>query len=269
MTIQTKRIIVTGNGKDGCGKSTTAMQLISGFLHHGFSVGCIDLDPKKMTLSNYLDNRRQFISQKGKSLTMPEIKIFNQRPKVHSVDIDAEDEVIFSQIIIELSKNNDVIIIDTSGVDCHLSRLGHSFADILITPIYDILGGLESLVQVDTNSLKIKKLGCYAEMVWQQKKRRAGRDGTSIDWVVLRNRLNLNNPNDKQELEYTSSNIANRIGFRMVIGFTERVIYKQLFPKGLAVMDLFNVVELKKLKMSHITARQEVRNLIRAIGFNI
>ena len=52
----------------------------------------------------------------------------------------------------------------------------------------------------------------------------------------------------------------------MVPGFGERVIYRELFPRGLTLLDLREDAADIPLNMSHVAARQEVRALISAIG---
>jgi len=59
-----------------------------------------------------------------------------------------------------------------------------------------------------------------------------------------------------------------RIGFRLVSGFGERVIYRELFLKGLTMMDIRDVMGGDDLTMSHVAARQEVRHLMDAIGLS-
>lgn len=52
-----------------------------------------------------------------------------------------------------------------------------------------------------------------------------------------------------------------------VARFGERVIYRELFFRGLTVLDLKGeATGSGTLLMSHVAARQEVRNLVEAIG---
>jgi chromosome partitioning protein len=50
----------------------------------------------------------------------------------------------------------------------------------------------------------------------------------------------------------------------LVPGFGERVIFRELFLRGLTLFDLEDVG--MTLTMSHIAARQEVRALMAAVG---
>ena len=66
-------------------------------------------------------------------------------------------------------------------------------------------------------------------------------------------------------MERLLADLSERIGFRQVSGFGERVIYRELFLSGLTMMDSLEVLDKTKLSLSHISARQEVRSLIDAI----
>ena len=55
--------------------------------------------------------------------------------------------------------------------------------------------------------------------------------------------------------------LSKRIGFRVAPGFSERVIFRELFPRGLTLLDLKDL-GTEQLSMSNIAARQELRDLI-------
>ena len=155
-------------------------------------------------------------------------------------------------------------MIDTPGSDNELSRLGHSFADTLITPLNDSLVDFDVLAHVDPRTMTIKAPSHYAEMVWGAKKDRAARDGGSIDWIVMRNRLSHLDARNKRDMEQLMREFASRLGCRMAEGFGERVIFRELFLKGLTLFDLPDVMP-GAMSMSHVAARQEVRGLIEAL----
>ncbi len=56
--------------------------------------------------------------------------------------------------------------------------------------------------------------------------------------------------------------LAKRVGFRIAPGLSERVIYRELFPKGLTLLD---IAEIGEVSMSHVAARAEVRELLQAL----
>jgi chromosome partitioning protein len=53
--------------------------------------------------------------------------------------------------------------------------------------------------------------------------------------------------------------LSRRVGFRVIPGLGERVIYRELFPKGLTLLDL---QQLGEVGIAHIAARQELREMI-------
>jgi chromosome partitioning protein len=57
--------------------------------------------------------------------------------------------------------------------------------------------------------------------------------------------------------------LARRVGFRVIPGLGERVIYRELFPKGLTLLDL---AQLGEVNIAHIAARQELREMIAAFS---
>lgn len=266
MTLKRAHVIVTGNEKGGSGKSTTAMHLAIGLLRDGHRVGCIDLDARQGTLSTYLGNRRRFLDERGDLLPIPEIDVIEHSAELNRDAAEKEDESRLSDAITRLSQTVDVIVVDTPGADSPLTRLGHSFADTLVTPLNDSFIDLDVLAHVNSSTLQIEKPSHYAEMVWQQKMRRARRDGGTVDWIVMRNRLSHLDARNKREIERLLSDLSERIGFRQVAGFGERVIYRELFLAGLTMMDIIDVLGSESLTMSHVSARQEVRGLIEAIN---
>ena len=62
------------------------------------------------------------------------------------------------------------------------------------------------------------------------------------------------------------NDLSQRIGVRIVAGFGERVIFRELFLAGLTIMDLKDVVGPRALGPSHLAARQEINDLMDAIG---
>ena len=257
------QIIVLGNEKGGSGKSTTAMHLIVALLQSGSSVGSIDLDARQGTLTRYVENRRATAGELPLALWR---HIPIEASRVDSAAAAAaEDHARLSEALAELA-DNDVIVIDTPGSDTGLSRIGHARADILITPLNDSFLDLDLLARLDREGKQIKGPSIYAEAVWEQRKRRAMTDGGSIDWVVMRNRLSSLDARNKRDIGRLLQQLAKRIGFRLAPGFSERVIFRELFPRGLTLLDLNTGKGGPAMNMSHVAARQEVRALLQAIG---
>jgi chromosome partitioning protein len=259
-------IVVVGNAKGGSGKSTTSMHLIVSLLQNGYSVGSIDLDDPQATLTRYLENRRSFMESTDVTLPMPEHHLMGRSFYDNPAMARSDEETRLDACVSSLSASHDFVIIDTPGSDSHISRIGHSYADTLITPLNDSFVDLDLLAKVDPETYKILRPSSYAEMVWEQRKARAIRDGGKIDWIVMRNRLASIGSRNTQAMEEVLGALAKRIGFRLAPGFGERVIFRELFLKGLTLLDLRSADAKMRLNMSHVAARQEVRALLTAIG---
>ena len=256
-------VIVVGNEKGGTGKSTISMHLIVSLLAQGLSVGSIDIDARQATLTRYIQNRKTRKDFAELGLQVPD------HVAVPPTGDQAADEGRLLDTMNTLGATHDVVVIDTPGSDHFLSRLGHSFADTLITPLNDSLVDLDVLARVDPQTMKIARPSHYAEMVWETKKTRAMRgEKAVVDWIVLRNRLAHLDARNKQQMERLLADVAKRIGFRVVPGLGERVIYRSLFLEGLTLLDLRHKVLGFELNMSHVAARQELRALVDAIGVN-
>jgi len=81
---------------------------------------------------------------------------------------------------------------------------------------------------------------------------------------VVRNRLGAQRMVNKEKMERVLNALATRIGFRTAPGFSERVIFRELFPRGLTLLDLRDI-GVKQLNISNVAARQELRELVKAL----
>ena len=253
-------IIVVGNEKGGTGKSTLSMHLIVSLLYRGLSVGSLDLDARQGTLTRYLENRHQRNQRDGLDLCCPDHLALPP-----SAD-QAADEARLLEALETLSQRHDVLVLDTPGSDHYLSRLGHSFANTLVTPLNDSLIDLDVLAHVDPVTHKIKEPSQYAELVWDTKKRRAMRgERAVVDWIVVRNRLSSLDARNKRDMEKLLDDLAKRIGFRSLPGLGERVMYRSMFLEGITLLDLRLPQLAIDLSLSEVTARQELRTLIEGI----
>lgn len=253
-------IIVVGNEKGGTGKSTLSMHIIISLLYRNLKVGSIDLDARQGTLTRYLANRTLRNEKDQLDLISPSHVAIPP-----TGDQDADESKLLSAIE-EMSRNHDVVVLDTPGSDHYLSRLGHSFANTLVTPLNDSLIDLDVLAHVDPSSLKIKTPSLYAELVWDTKKRRALRgEKAVVDWIVVRNRLSSLDAHNKRDMARLLEDLAKRIGFRLVPGLGERVIYRSMFLEGITLLDLRHPKLSANLSMSEVTARQELRTLVDGI----
>jgi chromosome partitioning protein len=260
---QKPHIIVLGNEKGGTGKSTMSMHVIVSLLRMGFSVGTIDVDARQGTLSRYVENRKGTSDKMVKPLPLPtHIPILSSQNSSKEEAIQ-EDQKNLENALAQLA-SNQFILIDTPGSDSSLSRAAHACADTLLTPLNDSFVDLDMLVRLKSETLDILRPSTYAEMVWEQKKQRAIKDKGSIDWIVLRNRLSSINAKNKTQMEEVMQLLSKRIGFRYVPGFGERVIFRELFLMGITVLDLEDCK--MTMSLSHVAAKQELRNLIQQLN---
>lgn len=253
-------IIVLGNEKGGTGKSTIAMHLIVSLLKRDRRVASIDTDARQGTLTRYISNRTQTL--KNWDIPMPTHSAIFRSDKSDIVAANAEDEEHFLQLL-DQHKDYDYIVIDTPGNDTFLSRLAHSFADTIITPLNDSFIDLDMLVRLEAGDLNSLKPSTYSEMVWEQKKEKARRSGGNIDWIVLRNRLSPLFSKNKEEVLKILNNLSKRIGFRLLSGFCERVIFRELFLNGTTLLDLHETETA--MTLSHVAAKKELRDLMDAL----
>lgn len=253
-------IVVLGNEKGGTGKSTIAMHLIVSLLKKGAKVASIDTDARQGTLTRYITNRMKMREQYD--IVMPEHCAVFKSDNKNVEEAKKEDENNLSDKV-ESFKSFDYIVIDTPGNDTFLSRMAHSLADTIITPLNDSFIDLDMLVKVENGPLESLKPSTYAEMVWDQKKEKARRSGGSVDWIVLRNRLSPLFSKNKEEMRKILESLSKRIGFRLLSGFCERVIFRELFINGTTLLDLQDTDF--SMTLSHVAARQEMNELIAAL----
>lgn len=263
--IQNASIIVLGNEKGGSGKSTAAMHIIVGLLREGYKVGAIDLDARQATLAGYLAARKHFAESKNIPLPLPAFAGVLRSEADNRADAEADETARFHQALAEVSEGADIVVIDCPGADTFLSRLGHSLADTLITPINDSFVDFAMLAKVDPDKHDIIKPSIYSEMVWGARQKRFARDRGKLDWIVMRNRLGASEARNKRDVGTTLDMLAKRIGFRTVKGFGERVIFRELYLQGLTLMDIKQAGIDIAMGMSHVAARAEVRALLSAI----
>lgn len=268
VSVTPAHIVVVGNQKGGSGKSTTAMHIAAALMAGGSRVATMDLDARQGTLSRYIENRKAYMASKGVNLPMPTHRSI-EPSTVASVDVArAHDQHAVERAVQDLSGRHDYIIVDTPGTDNFLSRIGHSYADTLVTPLNDSFVDLDVLAKIDSDTFAMTRPSQYAEMVFQVKMQKARRDRSNrtFDWVVLRNRTGQLDSRNQRAMEEALDKLSSRVGFRVISGFSERVIFRELFLDGITLLDLRQPGSEVKMNMSHLAARQEVRDLMLAIG---
>ena len=259
------RIVTLGNQKGGSGKTTTGMHLMVGLMNCGYKVGCLDLDGDQATLSHFMENRKRQSRALAIPLDMPAYRRIDNSLEASVASSEEDETQRLDQALTDL-QGCDYVVIDTPGHDSFLSRMGHILAEHLITPMNDSFLDLDVLVRLDTEGRKIIGPSSYSVAVLDRWGLRMLVTGKPLDWLVIRNRLaHLDNRNNRQ-IEKVLHQLAPRLGFRMAHGFGERVIYRELFPKGLTLLDPVDEKIAKGASSSRAAARDEVWALMNAIG---
>ncbi|MGA9250956.1 MAG: division plane positioning ATPase MipZ [Roseobacter sp.] len=258
-------IIVVGNEKGGAGKSTVSMHVATALARMGHKISALDLDLRQRTFGRYTENRANFLKKAELSLPspnahpLPEIALETLKPGENIYDHR------LSAAVAELEPDNDFILIDCPGSHTRLSQVAHSLADTLITPLNDSFVDFDLLARTDATGEEILGPSVYSEMVWNARQLRAQAGLTPIDWVVVRNRTGAQRMVNKEKMERAINNLSKRIGFRVAPGFSERVVFRELFPRGLTLLDLKDI-GVKQLNISNVAARQELRDLMKALA---
>jgi chromosome partitioning protein len=262
----TAHIIVFGNEKGGSGKSTTAMHVAIGLLRLGYRVGTIDLDARQGTMTHYLANRFETIAAQRLDLPCPLHFPIEPSEGETIAEKNERDQDFLMMAIQELQFAADFIVIDTPGSETHLGELAHSWAGTLITPMNDSFVDMDVIARISGATGEIMGPSIYTRMVEKARQIKRDRDGEDIDWIVMRTRLSHIDARNKREVGTMLEKLGEKFGFRIAPGFGERVIFRELFLKGLTLLDLKEDSKDSPLTLSAISARQEVRHLLLAIG---
>jgi chromosome partitioning protein len=236
-------IIVVGNEKGGAGKSTVSMHVATALSRMGHKVSALDLDLRQRTFGRYVENRAEFLQASGLNLPSPQV---HELPEIDPKALKPGENIY-----------------DHSHT--RLSQVAHSLADTLVTPLNDSFVDFDLLARIDASGDKIKGPSVYSEMVWNARQLRAQAGLKPIDWIVVRNRMGAQRMTNKEKMERAIEMLAKRIGFRVGTGFNERVIFRELFPRGLTLLDLKDI-GVKQLNISNVAARQELRDLMKSLN---
>jgi chromosome partitioning protein len=259
-------VVVLGNEKGGTGKSTLAMHIAVALMNLGQRVATIDLDLRQRSLTHYIENRRAWAKHSGSALTLP---VHYAVPRGSTQKLDDNESIEFTGFVDALTaveQTHDFIVVDTAGSDSHLTRLAHSMADTLITPLNDSFVDFAVLGTVDPATYIVTGESHYAKMVREARQQRRLVDGVRMDWVVLRNRLSMLDSRNKRRIVQGLSDLAARLGFRSNDALAERVVYREFYPRGLTALDNLDEKTLgTRPSLAHLTARQELMNLMQIL----
>ena len=233
----TAHVIVLGNEKGGSGKSTTAMHIAVGLLKAGQRVATIDLDSRQKTLTKYVENRRAWARRARIGLELPTHYHVRRGEGVRVDENESTEFAGFAEAVTAAEHSHDFVVIDTPATDSYLMRLAHSMADTLVTPLNDSFVDFDVLGFVDPVTFAVVGESHYAEMVRDARRQRRIVDGSLTDWVVVRNRLSILGSRNKRAIAESLNDLGLRLGFRAVDGFVERLVYRDMFPRGLSALD--------------------------------
>ena len=258
-------IIIVGNEKGGSGKSTTAMHIGTALARMGKRVAAIDLDLRQKSFGRYLENRAAYLARTGLALPSP---VMFELPEIDPATLKPGENVFDARLgaaVRDAKADSDFVVIDCPGSHTRLSQVAHSLADTLITPLNDSFVDFDLLAKIDPETDKVLGPSIYAEMVWSARQLRAKAGLKPIDWVVVRNRMGVQQMHNKRKVGGALDDLAKRIGFRVAPGFSERVVFRELFPRGITLLDLKDT-GVDSLNLSNIAARQELRDLMIALN---
>jgi chromosome partitioning protein len=259
-------VVVLGNEKGGSGKSTTALHIAVALLKAGQRVATIDLDCRQQSFTRYISNRADWAAQAGLALEVPQHCCIRLGESMQIADNEAIELEQFMTAVSAVERTHDFIIIDTPGTDSYLMRLAHSMADTLVTPINDSFLDFDVLGKVDPASYAVTGESHYAQMARDARRKRRQHDGASTDWIVVRNRLSMLGSRNKLLVAGVLDQLSLQLGFRAIDGLAERVMYREFFPRGLTALDDLNEATLgRRPSMGHVTAREEVIDLLRKL----
>ena len=247
--------ITFANEKGGTGKSTTAVHVAVALAFSGKRVAAFDLDHRQRTMDRYFENRATTAAKRGIELPTAACRV-----------VEGASPEDFEALIGREAADADFIVIDTPGRDDPLARHAAAESDTLVTPMNDSFVDFDLIGQVEGESFKVKKLSFYAELIWEARLKRSKatleQQRRQMDWVVVRNRTGYTEARNMARIEKALTEMSKRVGFRVARGLSERVIYRELFPSGLTLLDKG---QLGDLGTSHLVARQELRELVASL----
>jgi chromosome partitioning protein len=269
-TTRSAHVIVLANEKGGSGKTTSAMHVITALLKAGQKVASVDADSRQKSLTHYVANRRRWSKKTGIRLELPN-HFAIERANGPSVDEnEAAEFAAFAAAVNGVENTHDFVVVDTPASDSYLMRLAHAMADTLITPLNDSFVDFDVLASIDPESYEVTGISHYADVVREARRQRRIVEEQETDWVVMRNRVGQFETRNGRNVADGLIDLSRRLSFRVCEGFSERVIYRELFPRGLTVLDTLDEVTLgSRPNLSHLAARQEVRNLVESLRLPI
>lgn len=263
-------VIVLANEKGGSGKTTSAMHVVVALLKAGQRVAAIDIDSRQKSLSRYIINRKNWAKKTGVPLELPDQYVIDRANSRSVDDNEAAEFAGFAAAITAIEHTHDFIVIDTPASDSYLMRLAHAMADTLITPLNDSYVDFDVFASVDPENFEVTGTSHYSEMVRDARRQRRLVEDIDTDWIVMRNRLGQLETRNGRNIAECLTALSRRMSFRQADGFSERVVYREMFPRGLTVLDSLDEETLGvKPSPSHYAAHEEVTKFIKTLRLPI
>jgi chromosome partitioning protein len=239
-------VIVFGHEKGGTGKSTLCVNVAIGlmYLKPGAKIVVLDTDYRQGSTHSFFQMRKK----NNSNLFSPNCYLL--KPSANDSKKQSVKEDIVSLMSFFIHNNNaDYILIDTAGSYTNFTIFSLNNADLVITPISDSFIDINVLVRIENGNLLN---GPYSEIVFEERKRRIlNKNNKNLEWLVIRNKVSQiigeNNIYCSEILEKIVKNVGAQIGGVV----TDRNIFKEIFPHGLAIADLPRItqdISLTKLK---------------------
>lgn len=265
-------VIAVANEKGGCGKSTMAMHLAIALMKQGKRVATMDLDLRQGSLNRYVANRRRYARAAKAGVAIPE---HFSGAAVTAADGHDESQTAVPpsdlglerlRYVIDGSRANvDILIVDTPGADTPHGRLSHQLADLILTPVNDSFIDLDVLAQIDPHRKTVVAPSAFAAMLLSDRQNRLEKGLDPAPWLVARNRIGTLESHNARDVDWALDMLVGTIGIEIVPGFSERVIFRELFLVGLTILDLKDASGGQPLSRSHLAARKEVTTMADAV----
>lgn len=238
------------------------MHIITRLMALGYRVNTLDLDGQQGTLSRYLENRALFAERKKLDLCMPHWQTLMETPQKSHKASQAHTYGALCAALQQAMAQADCVVVDCPGAHTLLAQFAHLMADTLVTPINDSFIDLDLLARCDPETHAVLSPSWYSEAVWHMRKRRYLADGHRLDWVIVRNRTGHGDTRNKRAMTAVLKQLQPLLGARLGQGFGERVIFRDLFLRGLTLSDLKRYRTGVAMTMNHVAAHQEIKQLV-------
>jgi chromosome partitioning protein len=240
-------VIAFANEKGGVGKSTLAFHCALFLAHLGAKVLTIDCDRRQQTLHRLLEAR---------DATTRTLKI--QLPCPQHTVLDNQSGSLLLQEIERLGRDCDFVLVDLAGHDSPIARRTIALANTVVTPVNCSPADLHALGSVDPVKHQLRKAAPFAELVVALRAQRIVCGLEPFDWVVATNRVRRCEHRLIASADRDLATMARDLGFRLRSGLTERIIYRELLPFGLAHIDLKLIPGLGRARTSHASELQQL-----------